>query len=133
MTGNPEEAEKRGDVVAYCYVGSHNFSKSAWGVRVGVSKRRRRLNLLNSNNSDASTPLPSLRCNSLELGVLLSTRSATEARSWLAALPFNPDAPKYSTDELPFDAESEPMPTTFGLTGLRPLGLEKGPPDCSGS
>ena len=61
MVDDANGAERAGQVVAYIYIGSHNFSKTAWGYRFGKNKEF-------------------LKCNSLELGVLLSTKSAAEAQ-----------------------------------------------------
>jgi hypothetical protein len=63
IVDDAEEAQKAKQCVAFLYVGSHNLSKTAWGYRSGREKEF-------------------LRCNSLELGVLLSTNNAEEAKGY---------------------------------------------------
>ena len=85
IVDDPLAVERSGACVAFLYVGSHNFSKTAWGYRFGKQKEF-------------------LRCNSLELGVFLSTKSSSEALKWKSSLPFDLAAHKYRTDDVPFSA-----------------------------
>ncbi len=90
-----QQAQKEGQCVAYMYVGSHNFSKTAWGFRAAKKK-------------------DVVKCNSFELGVLMATTDPQQAKEWRESLPFRLDAPPYRPDDVPFSKPSEKIGSRYG-------------------
>jgi tyrosyl-DNA phosphodiesterase-1 len=81
------EQEKR--IVGFIYIGSHNFSKNAWGY------------------TRPSTVGGPLICNSVEAGVILTTTSFEEVKQWMQQLPFEINAKNYKPYDIPFDSPAK--------------------------